>query len=113
MKTIFNYSFLIVLVCCFISCGGDDDEGSSQNVDCSSSIAVNQAIADEVNAISTVSQAYFTDPSPANCDALRDAYQNYIDALRDLQGCANTAGVGAEFQTSLDDAEANISDLSC
>ena len=113
MKTIFNYTFLIVLAFCFTSCGDDDDGGSSQNVDCNSSLAVNQAIADEVDAISTVLQAYTMDPSPSNCDALKDAYQDYIDALRDLQDCANMAGVGAEFAASLDDAEANIANLNC
>lgn len=114
MKYLKSLSFFTFLIMGLIltSCGDDDDNGAG-NVDCNSSIAVNNAIAQEVDNISTALNAWVADMSDANCDALKEAYQDYIDALQSLQDCANQAGVGAEFAQSLADAEANIANLAC
>ena len=95
-----------------ISCGGDDDDGSS-NVDCNSSLAVNQAISDEVDAISNAVSAFANDPSSSNCDALKAAYNEYIDALKDLLDCAEQAGAGSDFLLALSTAESSIDGLIC
>ena len=108
LSLLFTFSFMCILS--FTSCGGSDGPGG---VDCNDSIAVNNEISDEVEAINTALTAYINDQSTANCDALKDAYQDYIDELKGLQDCANDAGVGAEFAASLADAEQSINDLIC
>lgn len=103
------YSFAFLFVLSITSCGSD----GPGDVDCTSSIAVNNAISDEVDGISVALQDYINDDSAANCDALKDAYQDYIDALKDLQDCADQAGDGASFAQALVDAEASIDTLLC
>jgi len=77
--------------------------------DCNFSLAVNKSISDELDAISNAVSAYANDSSSSNCDALKDACRDYIDALKDLQDCADQAGVGADFLLALSTAE-NIID---
>ncbi len=114
MKTL-KFSLFLTLSIFFtltiVSCGGSSS--GPGGVDCDDSIAVNNAISDEVEAISLALNAYIMDASASNCDNLKSAYQDYVDALKSLQDCANDAGVGAEFAQSLSDAEANIADLLC
>ena len=104
-------AFVALSFCMISSCG--DDDSPSNNVDCSSSLEVNRAVADDVEAIGIAIQAWIVDQSPQNCNALQTAYQNYIDALESLQDCANQAGVGQEFSQALSEAQNNIADLSC
>ena len=104
--------FLVTLIIGSISSCGDDDTPSN-NVNCQSSIEVNQAVADDVEAISVALQVWIVDQSSQNCNALQTAYQNYIDALESLQDCANQAGVGQEFSQALSEAQDNIANLSC
>lgn len=110
LKLSLLFTFMFMCALSFSSCGGDDGPGG---VDCNDSIAVNNEISDEVEAISDAVNAYINDQSEANCQALKNAYQDYIDELKSLQDCANDAGVGAEFAQSLVDAEASIDDLIC
>lgn len=103
---------LLFMACMTISCG-DDDDGGSSSVDCNSAVSVNSAIDDESQALADALSTYVMDQSPANCIALKDAYEAYVDALQSLQGCANQAGVGDEFAESIDDAQESINDLEC
>ena len=104
--------FFVTLIIGVVSSCGDDDTPNN-NVNCQSSIEVNQAVADDVEAISVALQAWIADQSSQNCNALQTAYQNYIDALESLQDCANQAGVGQEFSQALSEARGNIANLSC
>ena len=65
----------------------------------------------ELNNLSTAGSAYGNDPTTANCNAYKNAYQNYIDGLRGLESCAKAVGSLAAFQASLDDAEAELATL--
>lgn len=70
------------------------------------------AIQDEANALSTASSAYSQDQSPANCEAYRQAYLDYIHALRDYDNCVE-GGDRASWQQSLNEAEDDLDDLQC
>ncbi|MEM9548361.1 MAG: hypothetical protein AAGA77_20425 [Bacteroidota bacterium] len=102
----------ILFAVSFSACG-DDDDGGSGNVDCDNATEVNNAIADEAQAVTDASTAFANDPSDANCEAFKNAYLDYIDVLRDLQDCANQAGVGDTWQTTLDQAETAAEALLC
>ena len=112
MNSLKFLSLVLLFSSLLIACGGDDD-GPSSNIDCNSSLAVNQAISDEVDAISNAVTAFANDPSSSNCDALKDAYRDYIDALKDLQDCADQAGSGSDFLLALSNAENSIDGLIC
>ena len=113
MKQFKLFMTLLLIGLFSISCGDDDDGSNLGNVDCNDSIAVNQAIADEVDAIAQATTTWANDMTEANCQAVRDAYQAYIDELKNFQDCANQAGVGAEFAQSLADAEIAFQDWMC
>jgi hypothetical protein len=49
------------------------------------------------------------DPSDANCNALKAAYQDYIDALRPYGNCPTLTGQSrTDWQNALNEAEADI-----
>lgn len=108
-----NLLILASIFCLVFSSCGDDDSSGTGNVDCDSAIAVNTVIADEAEAVSIATNAYLMDQSLANCTALKEAYQAYIDAISNLQDCANDAGVGDDFAESLADAQEGLDDLEC
>ena len=102
MKT-FTLNHFVCILCLFVlfSCKKDDP------VDCSVAWAI--GLQNEINAISTATQAYMMDQSDANCNALKAAYQDYIDALRPYGDCATLTGQDRiEWQNALDEAEDNI-----
>jgi uncharacterized protein (UPF0333 family) len=66
----------------------------------------------QVTALSVASQAYATDQSPANCNAYKTAYQNYLDALKPFANCATwTAQEKSDLQDEIAQAEQDISTL--
>lgn len=87
------------------ACGGDDD------VDCKDAAELTDSLLDELNAVSEANTAYAADMSTENCDALKAAYQAYIDAIKELQHCANEVGVGDEFQSDLEEAEMELASV--
>ena len=77
MKILFLSFFICVL---FIACG--DDNG----VDCTSQ-EFNGIINNEVQAVNDAGNAWALDPTQANCDAFKQAAQDYIDAIEDFGSC--------------------------
>lgn len=81
--------------------------------DCSSVVEINGVISTETSLLTTAITNFNTDQSQDNCDKVVDAYNSYIDALENLQGCANQVGVGTEFAQSLSEAKSNLGDFGC
>ena len=97
----FRYLTLILSLVILFSCKKDDP------VACSSAWATD--LQNEITAIGTAASIYFEDQSEANCNALKDAYQDYIDALRPYGNCATLTGQDrAAWQQALDEAEENL-----
>lgn len=66
----------------------------------------------ELSAVSDAAVTYGTDPTSSNCEAYISAYQQYINALRDVDNCV--AGVNRqEYNAALDEAEEALDDLEC
>lgn len=106
-----NVCFSILFLCVgFIglnSCGGDDAEKA---VACS--IAWGTELQAEVTALSNAFAAYGADQSQPNCDAVKAAYQTYIDALRPYGNCATLTGQNrTDFNNALNEAENNLSTI--
>jgi hypothetical protein len=79
MKTVL-FPVFILIICSFgfISCGGDDDGPGG------CSVAWATDLQGELNAIQTTAVAYSNDQSQAYCDALKAAYQAYINKLNHM-----------------------------
>ena len=66
----------------------------------------------EITALSAAAQAYATEQTPANCNAYKTAYQNYLDALKPFADCAAwTAQEKSDLQDAINEAEQDISTL--
>lgn len=89
------------------SCKKDDPAGPCNNFNLSVAL---QAEADAVSQAATV---YGQNPTTQNCISFRNAYQAYLDAAADLQGCANATGQGAEYAQAIADAQAALDGLQC
>ena len=88
-----------------IACGGDD-------VDCTGANFSNELNA-EINAIGNATTAFSLDPSSDNCNALKDAYNSYLDALEPYGDCGLTGQDKADFDQSLAEAQTAIDSLIC
>ena len=108
-KTKFILFTLFVGSMMFVSCNnGDDDVGP-----CGANWIFATQIADEANALATAASAYGQDPTTANCEAYRQAYQDYLDAARALENCARQVGQLTEYNQALADAQAGLDALQC
>ena len=108
IKLLFTLCLFSLLV---VSCGDDDDTG---NVNCNNIndvTGLNNAIVNEIAALSTAGMNYALDMSDANCQAYKDAFEDYIDILKSLEDCANDLGTGSQWQQDLTEAEAAIDNL--
>ena len=84
---------------CVLSCKDDDDPQGCDYV---------TETQDELNAVNAAINVYIADSSPANCQALKDAYASYLDELEDHVECATAAGQQAELQAAIDQAQASL-----
>lgn len=97
IRTFFILFGLMVL----FSCSKEDP------VDCSNSWATD--LQNELTALSTAISVYSMDQSDANCNDLKQAYQDYINALKPYGNCATLTGVNrTEWQNAVNEAEAEI-----
>jgi hypothetical protein len=66
----------------------------------------------ELTAVSTAIGIYSGDPSVANCNALKAAYQDYIDALKPYGNCSTLTGASRiEWQNTINEAESEIDSI--
>lgn len=103
----FVFAFVILSFLGFSNCGGDDGDGSGN---CNYNWAA--GVQDEFTAISNAATAYGSNPTTETCNALKAAYQAYIDALEPYGDCALLTGADRQaFDQALADAEAELPNL--
>jgi hypothetical protein len=67
---------------------------------------------DEANAVANAAQVYNNDPSPENCDAYKDAYRAWIDALEPYGDCSALTGQQrASWEQTIQDARDDLDTL--
>ncbi len=95
------------------ACNNDDDGGGG--IGCGAAFNWALEVEGELTELSNAAVAYGTDPTPANCERYKDAYRDYIDALRDVDNCI--AGLAAAdrkaYNDALDEAEEELEDFQC
>ncbi len=105
MKKSYLFSSLFCFAMLFgvVSCGGDDDGPAG------CSVAWATDLQDEAVALANASAAYTDDPSQANCDALKAAYQTYINALKPYGNCTALTGQDRQaWQDFIDELEDEV-----
>jgi hypothetical protein len=102
MKTLYKLLLCLSVVglLSIWSCKDDDDD--PQGCDYATETL------DELNAVNAAATTYGNNPTPANCQALKDAYGAYLDELEDHVECAALSGQQAEIQASIDQAQASL-----
>lgn len=109
MKCSQNISLWIGLLWIFcLGCSKDDPSGFGGN--CGDGDTWFELVSDESAQLSQLSSIYSNDPSSQNCQRLKDAYADYIRALKGVSDCV--LGVTREaYQQSLNSAESEIEQL--
>ena len=76
------------------------------------SVAWATELQNEIGAIGTAVSIYSMDPNDANCNMLKAAYQDYLDALRPYGNCSTLSGTSrTEWQNALNEAESDLDTL--
>lgn len=72
-------------------------------------------VSDEINAYTNAATVYFSNPTPtvAECQAYKNAYLDYLNALEDHVECATLSGQQAELQAAINQAQAEIDLIQC
>ena len=104
-----NRVLFLLIVVSFLGIGSCKKKATDPDY-CGSAWATQ--VSAQVTALSTAAQAYATEQTPANCNAYKTAYQNYLDALEPFVNCAAwTAQDKQDLQDAINDAEDEISTL--
>lgn len=100
--------FFIFCFALFVtSCSKDGDVGLAP---CSGAWATD--LQGELTALFNTGAAFGTDPSDANCNAYKSAYQDYINALKPYGNCATLTGQNhTDWKEAVAEAEAEVATL--
>lgn len=58
-------------------------------------------------------QEFISNPNKTTCLAYKNAYQDYLDELKDWQICYEYHGLGDAYESQLDAIESTINSLDC
>lgn len=106
MRTLLSI-LVVVLLIGLNSCKKDDKKA----INCATWAA---DIQDEATEYFAAAMVFAFDQTTENCNAYKDAAQDYIDELEQYKDCDNlTAGEREELLESIADAEAELEDLNC
>ena len=106
-KVLSNHLIFIFCFTLFVTSCSKDGDGVAP---CST--AWGTELQNELTAVINAGTVYALDPSAANCNAYKAAYQDYINALKPYGNCATLTGQSrADWQKTLSDAEADVSTL--
>lgn len=111
MKKLFLLFALPFALFTITACGGDDDDIDNQTGFCTTAL-YGERVSAALDQFSTAVNAYANDPSTANCEAYRDAAQDYLDVLREFETCTFLVD-DADYQESLREAQQEVNDIDC
>ena len=99
------FLYCTIAYACLSSCG--------KNEAACGSLGWTFDLQDELNNLSEATTAYAQDDSPANCNAYKQAYLDYIDALRGWERCLEAGNDREEWQQALNQAEQEANSILC
>ena len=107
-----SYQFIVLFIFSLFvlgSCGSSDplEERCGSNWNASASLE------QEINNLTAAIALYSQEPTKENCEAYKDAYEEYIDVIEEWEDCYIYAGQQASFNQSIADARAAIEAIDC
>ncbi|HMQ07147.1 MAG TPA: hypothetical protein PKC30_07590 [Saprospiraceae bacterium] len=86
---------------------------SKNKVDCDDPMSVNDLLSSEVQSLNQAITAFNADPTSSSlCRDLRNAFDSYIDVLRDIRECFDPAQQ-AQLDQDISEATQNRNSLTC
>lgn len=71
------------------------------------------SIQDELNNLSAATNAYSQNDTSENCNAYKQAYSEYLDALQGIEHCLVTDFERDDWQQSLNEAQQEVDSIQC
>ena len=108
MKKMISMSVFVVAVICFsqVSC----KKAVTDPAYCGTAWATH--LSAEITAYTNALAVYTADPTPANCNLFKSAYQSYLDGLKPFLDCTLYTGAQkTELDNAITQAEAEIDTL--
>lgn len=99
----------IFAISLFWSCGSSDPLEDK----CGTSWSPADELQDEITALTNAATVYGQNPTIENCEAYKDAYQDYLDEIKDWEDCYVYVGQQAEFNQAIADAQASLDAFEC
>ena len=96
---------ICIVILLFLSC--NSDEVSCEDINLSETLAA------EIDSNTQALTSYALDPSDENCIALKESYQEILDALQSYEECAFNSDDELEYNNFVQTAEMGISLLTC
>lgn len=108
-----NFFFLLALAASsfFIAGCGSDDDGMTTPEFCALNTYSERSL-EALNAFSEAAGVFGNDPTTANCEAYRNAGQNYLDVLEEYNGCAVIAD-RQDYREGIAEAQAELDAIVC
>jgi hypothetical protein len=94
------------------SCSKDNDDDGPEDL-CGVNWSPAVELQDELNALSAAINAYGLDPTTANCNAYKQAYLDYLNAIKEWEECYIYVGQQQEFLQAVEEAEQEVNDIEC
>ena len=107
-------SLLLIIVASLLvigSCKKDKDDDPINN--CGNNWSPAIELQEELAALSDAIATYSNDQSIENCNAYKQAYLNYLSAIRDWEECYIYIGQQQEFLQEVEEAEQEVNEIEC
>lgn len=109
-KIIYAIVFTTISLTAFTACG----DNSSNSTGACNGFAWTQEVSDEATAFSEAAATFGQDRTLEKCEAYKEAYGNYVDALEDVNvSCFTTEANEQEYKQLLAEAKAEVNELNC
>ena len=111
MKQLINlFSFLFILTIFISACSKDDDDKGR----CDDGWNPGIELQEELQALVDASTEYGNDPdNKEKCEAYKQAYLNYLSAVREWEDCYRHIGQHQEFLDAVEEAERDVMAIDC
>ena len=92
----------------FMACSDDDDNDDVTNAGCGQNWIEIEEVETALNAFSDAANAYGMNQTAENCQAFKDAGNEYVDVLESIRTCAVNQGLLDEWQRNIDETRSSL-----
>ena len=100
--------FGLLTLSTIVACGGKDDDDPENCAE-----GWEMTVNDEIEKLVDASTVWANSGTSEDCEKYKQAYRNYIQALRQLEECYIFYGQQQQWREALEEAEEEIDDIQC